>query len=40
MISSVDRDPHGKVPDPSMHSPDLRVRPKTSTFPWMGPGPL
>jgi hypothetical protein len=34
MISSVDPDPHGKVPDPSMHSPDLRVRPKTSTFPW------
>jgi hypothetical protein len=40
MISLVDPDPHGKVSDPSMHSPDLRVRPKISTFPRTGPGPL
>jgi hypothetical protein len=40
MISSVDPDPHGKVPDPSIHSLDLRVRPRTSMFPRMGPGPL
>jgi hypothetical protein len=33
MILLVDLDPHGKVRDPGIHSPDLRVRPMTSTFP-------
>jgi hypothetical protein len=29
-ISTVGPDPHGKVPDPCIYRPDLRVRPKTS----------
>jgi hypothetical protein len=40
MISSVDSDPHGRVPDPSVHGPDLRVWSRTLTFPRMGSGPL
>jgi hypothetical protein len=40
----VGPDPHGKVPDPWMHSPDLRAKFKTSTGTnqtlGMGPGPL
>ena len=43
-VAMVGPDPHKEVPDPWMHSPDLRVRFKTSTgtnqTPGMGPGPL
>jgi hypothetical protein len=43
-VSAVGLDPHGKVPDPCLYGPDLRVRFRTSTganrTPWMGPGPL
>jgi hypothetical protein len=30
-VSTVGPDPHGKVPDPCMYGPDLRVRSRTST---------
>jgi hypothetical protein len=36
-ISTVDSDPHGKVPDPCTYGSDLRVRSRTSTG---VPGPL
>jgi hypothetical protein len=43
-VATVGPDPHGKVSDPWMHSPDLRARFKTSTStnqtPGTGPGPL
>jgi hypothetical protein len=43
-VATVDPDPHGKVPDFWMHSPDLRARFKTSTgtnrTPGTDPGPL
>jgi hypothetical protein len=43
-VATVGPDPHGKVPDPWMHSPDLRARSKTSTgtnqTPGTGLGPL
>jgi hypothetical protein len=43
-VLTVSPDPHGKVLDPCIYRPDLRVRSKTSTStnrtPWMGSGPL
>jgi hypothetical protein len=30
-VSTVSPDPHGKVPNPSIYRPDLRVRSRTST---------
>jgi hypothetical protein len=43
-VVTVGPDPHEKVPDPRMHSPDLRARFKTSTgtnqTPGTGLGPL
>ena len=43
-VSTLDSDPHGKVPDPCIYRPDLRVRSRTSTganrTPRMGSGPL
>jgi hypothetical protein len=43
-VSAVGPDPHGRVLDPCLYGPDLRVRSRTSTdanrTPWMGPGPL
>jgi hypothetical protein len=43
-VATVGLDHHGKVPNPWMHIPDLRVRFKTSTgtnqTPGTGPGPL
>jgi hypothetical protein len=43
-VSTVSLDPHGKVPDPCIYRPDLRVRSRTSTganrTPRMGPGSL
>jgi hypothetical protein len=43
-VSIVSPDPHGKVPDPCIYRPDLRVRSGTSTganrTPRMGSGPL
>jgi hypothetical protein len=42
-VSTVGPDPQGKVPDPCMYGPDLRVRSRTSTganrTPGTGPGP-
>jgi hypothetical protein len=44
MVSTVSPDPHGKVPDPCIYRPGLRVRSRTSTgtnqTPRMGSGPL
>jgi hypothetical protein len=43
-VSTVSPDPHGKVSDPCIYRPDLRVRSRTSTganqTPRMGSGPL
>jgi hypothetical protein len=43
-VSTVSPNPHGKVPDPCIYRPDLRVRSRTSTganrTPGMGSGPL
>jgi hypothetical protein len=43
-VSTVSPDPHGKVPDPCIYRPDLRVRSRTSIganrTPRMGSGPL
>jgi hypothetical protein len=43
-INSESRPPHGKVSDPCIYKPDLRVRSRTSTgtnrTPRMGSGPL
>jgi hypothetical protein len=43
-VSTVGSDPHGKVPDPCIYGPDLRVRSRTPTgadrTPKTGPGPL
>jgi hypothetical protein len=43
-VAMVGPDPHKEVPDPWMHTPDLRARFKTSTgtnqTPGTGPGPL
>jgi hypothetical protein len=43
-VATVGSNPHGKVLDPWMHSPDLRARFKTSAgtnqTPGTGPGPL
>jgi hypothetical protein len=43
-VSKVSPHPHGKVPDPYIYRPDLRVRSRTSTganwTPRMGSGPL
>jgi hypothetical protein len=37
-VATVGPDPHGKTPDPWMHSPDLRARFKTSTGTNQTPG--